>query len=393
MSQTDEAARLEALREREILDTPREERFDRVTRLARRLFGVESALVNLIDADRQWTKSIAGPDSMPDLARTDSFCAVAIGDADGLIVEDTLDHDQWRQNPLVTADPAMRFYAGMPISAGAGHRVGTLCLADPNPRHLEAADVALLRDLAKWVEQELNIDSELQRASEVQQALLPSAPPDDARWSVAGFCRSSRDVGGDFFDWYRAGDATVVEIADVMGKGMPAAIVAATARAALRAGVDGVSAGATLTASAQTLAEDLASTDTFVTVFLACLRDDGRLTYADAGHGHAAVLRADGVVERLRPGGFPVGLGLGGDYDSHELQLHPGDLLLMHSDGLLEVPRGPQDTAELLRGLRGTTDAAAALRRVEELAQGTTPPDDVTAVVITRARAEGQETR
>lgn len=391
--QIDEAERLAALRERKIVDTPPEERFDRVTRLARRLFGVESALINLIEADRQWTKSIAGADAMPDLARTDSFCAVAIGDAEGLIVEDTYEDDQWRANPLVTDDPAMRFYAGMPISAGAGHRVGTLCLADPNPRHLDPADIALLRDLAKWVEQELNIDSELQRASEVQEALLPSAPPDDPRWSVAGFCRSSKDVGGDFFDWHRVGDATVVVIADVMGKGMPAAIVAATARAALRAGADAASAGATLTTAAATLAEDLASTDTFVTVFLACLRDDGRLTYADAGHGHAAVLRADGVVERVRPGGFPVGLGLGGDYESFELQLQPGDVLLTHSDGLLEVPRGPQDTAEMLRGLRGTSEAAAALRRVEALVEGIAPPDDVTAVVITRAATAGPEER
>lgn len=386
--QIDEAERLKALHERDILDSPPEERFDRVTRLARRLFGVDTALVNLIDADRQWTKSIAGADSMPDLARPDSFCAVAIGDAGGLIVEDTYESEQWRENPLVTTDPAMRFYAGMPISAGAGHRVGTLCLADPQPRRLDPADVALLRDLAKWVEQELNIDSELHRASEVQEALLPSAPPEDSRWSVAGFCRSSNDIGGDFFDWYRAGDATVVVIADVMGKGMPAAIVAATARAALRAGVDGTSAGATLTTAAATLAEDLASTETFVTVFVVCLGDDGRIRYADAGHGHAAVLRADGFVERVRPGGFPIGLGLGDGYQDHELELRPGDVLLAHSDGVLELPRGPQDSADLVRGLGGAGDAPAALRRVEALVEGVSPTDDVTAVVITRAAGQ-----
>ena len=381
--QTDEVERLRALQAREILDTPPEERFDRVTRLAKRLFGVESVLVNLIDADRQWTKSIAGAESMPDLARHDSFCAVAIVDQDGLVVEDTYDDDRFRDNPLVTTDPAMRFYAGMPISAGAGHRVGTLCLSDPQPRRLEPADLALLRDLATWVEQELNIDSELHRASEVQRALLPSSPPDDPRWSVAGFCRSSKDVGGDFFDWHRVGDATIVVIADVMGKGMPAAIVAATARAALRAGADPTSAAKILTNAAATLADDLASTETFVTGFVACLLDDGRVRYSDAGHGHAAVLRTDGVVDRLRPGGFPVGLGLGGGYDDHELRLGPGDLLLLHSDGVFEVPRGPQETAEVARLLRGAHGAPDALSRIEGLITETTPTDDVTAIVIT----------
>jgi hypothetical protein len=397
-----EQQRLAALHERRILDTPAEERFDRVTRLARRLFNVDEALVNLIDHTRQWTKSTSnGPSgSGNEVPRHESFCTTAIMDRQGVVVEDALLDDRFRHNPHVTCANPVRFYAGIPIAAPGGELVGTLCLVSHEPRLLSPADIELLRDLAGWVEKELNLDSELDRAAEVQRALLPAAPPDDERWSVAGACRPSRDVGGDFYDWHRIDGGTMVVLADVMGKGMPAAIVAATARAALRAGAD-ASPGRTLTRAAAILDEDLHATETFVTAFAAVLGDDGHLRYADAGHGHAAILRADGSIDALARGRTPIGVDVDepGDASSqeesrthtldHEAHLDVGDALIVHSDGLFELPFGPRDTRQLLTRLRGAQTASDALARIGDII-GTgngnpTATDDLTALIICRA--------
>jgi PAS domain S-box-containing protein len=151
----DETLRLRALYELELLDTEPEERFDRITRLAAAVFLVPIALVNLIDADRQWAKACFG---MPDreAPRAVSFCARAIEGDDALIVPDTLTDPVFADNELVTGPPHLRFYAGQPISTLGGYRVGTLCIAGPSPRALGAGEVALLRDLAKIAETELN---------------------------------------------------------------------------------------------------------------------------------------------------------------------------------------------------------------------------------------------
>jgi len=151
----DETLRLQALHELRLLDTEPEERFDRITRLAAALFDVPIAVVNLIDADRQWAKACVG---MPEreAPRAVSFCARAVERGDLLVVGDTRTDPAFADNALVTGPPHLRFYAGQPISTVSGYRVGTLCVAGPEPRELGAADVALLRDLARIAETELN---------------------------------------------------------------------------------------------------------------------------------------------------------------------------------------------------------------------------------------------
>lgn len=150
----DETLRLATLKSLDILDTAPEERFDRLTRLARRLFGVPIALVSLVDADRQWFKSC---DGLPDRERprSTSFCGHAIVSDDILLVPDATQDVRFHDNPLVTGDPLLRFYAGRPLAAGNGTRLGTLCLIDTRPRDFNAEDCALLHDLAKMAEQEL----------------------------------------------------------------------------------------------------------------------------------------------------------------------------------------------------------------------------------------------
>ncbi|WP_345811157.1 sensor domain-containing diguanylate cyclase [Paraburkholderia sp. PREW-6R] len=152
---SNESTRLDTLRALHILDTSPEERFDRLTRLAKRLFGVPIALVSLVDANRQWFKSCVGL-STSETSRDVSFCAHAILGDDILMVPDTLSDERFFDNPLVTDNPNIRFYAGCPLTVPNGSKLGTLCLLDVKPRGgLDDEERELLRDLARMAEQEL----------------------------------------------------------------------------------------------------------------------------------------------------------------------------------------------------------------------------------------------
>jgi len=148
-----ELARVAALHALGILDTPPEERFDRYTRMARRLFGVPIALVSLIDCERQWFKSRQGLGAS-ETSRDISFCGhVVLGDKP-LIVNDASEDHRFSDNPLVTGAPDIRFYAGHPIHCANGMPLGTVCLIDREPRDLDADEQEMLADLAKMVENE-----------------------------------------------------------------------------------------------------------------------------------------------------------------------------------------------------------------------------------------------
>ena len=154
----DELLRLETLRSLKLLDTDPEERFDRVTRLAKRLFNCEIALVSLVDVDRQWFKSCQGLEAR-ETGRDISFCGHAILDDEVLVVNDAHIDERFSDNPLVTSDPNIRFYAGCPVSAPNGQNIGTLCVIDSQKRAFDDEDVALLRELAKTIEEELAVAS------------------------------------------------------------------------------------------------------------------------------------------------------------------------------------------------------------------------------------------
>ena len=150
----DEHARLETLRSLSILDTPPEERFDRITRMAKRLLGVPIALVSLIDENRQWFKSCVGLSSS-ETSREISFCGHAILGNEIFIVPDTQQDERFADNPLVVGDPHIRFYAGCPLRAPNGQKLGTLCIIDRQPRNPGNEDLEALEDLASMVEREI----------------------------------------------------------------------------------------------------------------------------------------------------------------------------------------------------------------------------------------------
>lgn len=149
-----EDERMHALHALNILDTQPEERFDRLTRLARRLFDVPIALVSLVDSNRQWFKSCQGL-TLTETPRDVSFCAHAILSDQILMIPDAGSDERFQDNPLVTGEPKIRFYAGCPLKVGNGSNVGTLCLLDTRPRVLDAEERGLLRDLASMAEQEI----------------------------------------------------------------------------------------------------------------------------------------------------------------------------------------------------------------------------------------------
>ena len=151
---THDARRLQALRELLILDTPPEERFDRVVQFAADEFEMPMVLVSLVDARRQWFKARVGLPAC-ETDRETSFCGHAILQPAILVVEDALADERFHDNPMVVGEPNVRFYAGAPLQLPGGEIVGTLCMIDRKPRTLDAVDLAIFGSLRELVVSEL----------------------------------------------------------------------------------------------------------------------------------------------------------------------------------------------------------------------------------------------
>lgn len=151
-----DAQRLETLRGLEILDTEAEERFDRITRLATSVLNVPIALVSLVDANRQWFKSCVGLGAS-ETPRDVSFCGHAIQSDDLFYIPDAREDVRFADNPLVTGEPFVIFYAGQPLKAVNGLNMGTLCIIDHKARALTDHEKSILIDMARIAENELNI--------------------------------------------------------------------------------------------------------------------------------------------------------------------------------------------------------------------------------------------
>lgn len=159
--------RLASLRNMLLVATPDEESFDRITRTARRIFNTPIVLISLIDQNRQWFKSCIGL-NLRETGRDVSFCGHAILYDDLFVIENALEDERFADNPLVTGEPRVVFYAGRPLRNHEGFNIGTLCLIDHQPRTFTEEDRQALDDLGYWVEAVFQV----RNLGETQQLML-----------------------------------------------------------------------------------------------------------------------------------------------------------------------------------------------------------------------------
>ncbi len=139
-----------------MLDTPREERFELITKLAIKIFTVPISTLTLVDKEREWFKSCQGLENIEG-ERAISFCGHALLADETLVVEDTLTDERFKDNPMVVGSPFIRFYAGIPIFSLDGQRVGVMCIKDIKPKKLSEVNLYLLKAMTSWAEIELNL--------------------------------------------------------------------------------------------------------------------------------------------------------------------------------------------------------------------------------------------
>jgi PAS domain S-box-containing protein len=220
-------------------------------------------------------------------------------------------------------------------------------------------------------------------AARIQRELLPHVVPEVEGYEVAGACLSAMEVAGDFYDWVLDDEGKLqFTVADVMGKGMGAALVTATIRAVLRAAPAELGPAARV----RLAADSMVGTDAglFATLFHGCLDPTtGTLRYVDAGHGYCVILRRSGELVRLTERSIPVGVLPDAEFLEGVARLEPGDSLLVYSDGLVETEERTIQPQELMAGIDDSMHAAEVVRRL--IAR--MPPslsDDVTAVALRR---------
>ena len=193
----DEDARLAALRSLNILDTPAEDRFDRITKMAQHIFSVPFVTLSLIDGNRIWLKSRVGIEA-GEWPRGVSFCDHAMI-ADGmLLIPDAKKDPRFADNPVVTGKPYIRFYAGYPLSNAAGLRMGAFCIKDTKPRELTEEEKKMLEGLAAWAELEINLLQSGRMASIGQLAAGAAREINDPM----GFISSNMEILGQYVSDY-----------------------------------------------------------------------------------------------------------------------------------------------------------------------------------------------
>jgi diguanylate cyclase (GGDEF)-like protein len=221
----DEERRIGALHALNLLDTEPEERFDRITRLAQRVFGTSMSAFTLVDSDRQWFKSKVGMTSDEDPLET-GFCPHAILASRTMVVPDARDDIRFHDNPLVATDPGIRFYAGHPVSGPGGEVLGTLCVIDDKPRAAADFDAEALAEFAAMVEAEvaslsLAIGDELTGLSNrrgfemLGERLVRAAGRLDLPLSIIYADLDNMKPINDTYG-HESGDQALVEVADVL---------------------------------------------------------------------------------------------------------------------------------------------------------------------------------
>ena len=230
------------------------------------------------------------------------------------------------------------------------------------------------------------LNLELVYAAEIQAKLLPRSYPKIPGFDLAARCLPAKQVGGDFYDWQEVSPTLFnLTLGDVMGKGMAAAMLMATARAALHAVTLYNGPAQALHLAEKALLSDLENSESFVTLFHGQLDAARRsLTFVDCGHGYVFLRRANGSVETLMPRGLPVGVQAGQTYQEGTIGFEKGDALVLFSDGLIDANPELELTNNILaRQMSGLKSAAEMVDRLISLTGMPDPqPDDITVLVV-----------
>lgn len=381
-----ETARVTALHALAVLDTAREDRYDRLVRLTQRIFAVPMVAIAFIDTHRSWIKAEVGMGGLQEGPRRELFCHHTIERDETLVVSDATADPDFAHLPVVTGAPEICFYAGHPLRSAGGHPVGTLCVMDTVPRPFTDTERDLLVELAGVVERELNQQRELEQAGRIQQMLMPRITPTVDGYELAGAWEPTGAIGGDFFAWQALEDGDLqLHVADVMGKGIPAALIAASLRAVLMGASrynDQTQAITRAAAATQRLLEEAGA---FVTVFSARLHPPtGRVEYVDAGHGLAFVL-GPARYRRLDSSGPPLGVFPDSTWQARTTVLGPGETLVVISDGYLEFfPTLEEALAQVMGAGLGQVPAQELVDRAGAYARTRAHTDDVTVVALRR---------
>lgn len=228
-----------------------------------------------------------------------------------------------------------------------------------------------------------------ERAMRIQRDLWPQVVPELEGYELAGACRPAEQVAGDLYDWRLTPDGQLdLTLADVMGKGIGAALVMATLRASLRSAPVSLGPAERLRLASEVVALGGDEEGLFVTVFQARLEPaTGELRYVDAGHGYCAVRSASGALARLPVRSLPVGVKKDEKFREGSLRLQPGEMLLVHSDGLVELGDQPVNLGAYASELDQAVSADDAVSRLLGRMQAR-PADDVTVIALRRLPGE-----
>ena len=360
-----ESLRLADLRSLNLLDTPPEERFDRITRLASAFFGVPTVYVAFIEDDRQWFKSTVGQ-CPSQTSRDISFCQYTIHQNEPLIMPDTRRHPIGRDHPYVIGKPYVRFYAGVPLAGPRGHKIGSFCLVDTEPREFTDLDVAALVAFAALVEREINLsdiimtqnellktrqqlvdvqkrlERELVDAANYVRAVIP--PPLAGDETIDWIFDPSTELGGDGLGYRRIDDDKLAfYVLDVTGHGLGSTLLAVTALELLRnqnpaSQMNFISPAKVIDRLNRTFQMKDHAGKFFSAWYGVYSRSARTITYANAGHPPAILLtNPNGTLTKTESGGMV--LGIMPEYVATEITLDfpAGSELILFTDGTYEL--------------------------------------------------------
>jgi sigma-B regulation protein RsbU (phosphoserine phosphatase) len=256
-----------------------------------------------------------------------------------------------------------------------------------------AAALSRMELLAQIVEKKV-MEEELNIARSIQLNLLPSAPPQIENYEAAALSVSSKQVGGDYYDFLKNGNLFGFTVADVSGKGVPASLLMASLQASLRTMVDRMSDPVALIGRLNDVMCEITSPDKFATMFYGCVDlKRNEVVYSNAGHFFPVVVRAEGDVEVLDYSGLILGVSPGFPYESHRIKFGRGDMIVVTTDGVTEAENaggdlyGEERLYPFLAGLAGRSAAQvrdAIVEEVERFAYPKGANDDLTILVVRR---------